>query len=231
MIYLWHILIQKKFKKDETILYLFKKYLKDHKKSDALFEKFTNEHGNDLSNLNYDILCKSNDHHHHLSKKHSRHQHKKESMKNPSMKNPSMKKDISNKKESFNVLMNKKLVEESPIKKRSSFYKKQGLLKEAAKSYNAKNPFSHNFEVFDKLEKSMDEIDLVYGNDAEANYNDSYFKDQSEISEEPNENSSNDSKKIMKMKKVLKIQFIMKLFQKVLLQVLLLKKMMKKIKN
>ena len=195
MIYLWHILIQKKFKKDETILYLFKKYLKDHKKSDALFEKFTNEHGNDLSNLNYDILCKSNDHHHHLSKKHSRHQNKKESMKNPSMKNPSMKKDISNKKESFNVLMNKKLVEESPIKKRSSFYKKQGLLKEAAKSYNAKNPFSHNFEVFDKLEKSMDEIDLVYANDAEANYNDSYFKDQSEISEEPNENSSNDSKK------------------------------------
>ena len=193
MIYLWHILIQKKFKKDETILYLFKKYLKDHKKSDELFEKFTNEHGNDLSNLNYDVLCKFDGHH--ILKKHSRHHNKKDSMKNPSMKNPSMKKNIhSNKKESFNVLMNKQIIESS-IKKRSSFYKKSGILQEAAKSYNMKNPFSHNFEVFDKLEKSMDEIDLVHGNDAEANYNDSYFKDQSEISEEPNENSSTESKK------------------------------------
>ena len=193
MIYLWHILIQKKFKKDETILYLFKKYLKDHKKSDELFEKFTNEHGNDLSNLNYDVLCKFDGHH--ILKKHSKHHNKKDSMKNPSMKNPSMKKNIhSNKKESFNVLMNKQIIE-SPIKKRSSFYKKSGILQEAAKSYNMKNPFSHNFEVFDKLEKSMDEIDLVHGNDAEANYNDSYFKDQSEISEEPNENSSTESKK------------------------------------
>ena len=193
MIYLWHILIQKKFKKDETILYLFKKYLKDHKKSDELFEKFTNEHGNDLSNLNYDVLCKFDGHH--ILKKHSKHHNKKDLMKNPSMKNPSMKKNIhSNKKESFNVLMNKQIIE-SPIKKRSSFYKKSGILQEAAKSYNMKNPFSHNFEVFDKLEKSMDEIDLVHGNDAEANYNDSYFKDQSEISEEPNENSSTESKK------------------------------------
>ena len=193
MIYLWHILIQKKFKKDETILYLFKKYLKDHKKSDELFEKFTNEHGNDLSNLNYDVLCKFDGHH--ILKKHSRHHNKKDSMKNPSMKNPSMKKNIhSNKKESFNVLMNKQIIE-SPIKKRSSFYKKSRILQEAAKSYNMKNPFSHNFQVFDKLEKSMDEIDLVHGKDAEANYNDSYFKDQSEISEEPNENSSTESKK------------------------------------
>ena len=193
MIYLWHILIQKKFKKDETILYMFKKYLKDHKKSDELFEKFTNEHGNDLSNLNYDVLCKFDGHH--IIKKHSKHHNKKDSMKNPSMKNPSMKKNIhSNKKESFNVLMNKQIIE-SPIKKHSSFYKKSGILQEAAKSYNMKNPFSHNFEVFDKLEKSMDEIDLVHGNDAEANYNDSYFKDQSEISEEPNENSSTESKK------------------------------------
>ena len=54
MIYLWHVLVDKFFKKDYTILYLFNKYLKDKKKAEELFEKFTKEHGEDMKQVSYE---------------------------------------------------------------------------------------------------------------------------------------------------------------------------------
>lgn len=54
MIYLWHDLIDKLFKKDYTILYLFTKYLKDQKKANELFEAFEKEHREDMKKVAYD---------------------------------------------------------------------------------------------------------------------------------------------------------------------------------
>jgi hypothetical protein len=103
-------------------------------------------------------------------------------------------KKLSTKKESFNNIMNKQTLGKESIKKKSSIYKKRDILNEGRKSYIAKNPFALNFDEINKLEKSMDNNDLVYANDAESNFNDSYFQDQSEISEAQNENSSIDKK-------------------------------------
>ena len=69
MIYLWHDLIDQLFKKDYTILYLFKKYIKDEKKALEMFEQFEKEHREDMKGIVYEPQ-ESHHHHHHHHHKH-----------------------------------------------------------------------------------------------------------------------------------------------------------------
>ena len=129
MIYLWHILVEKFFKKDDTILYLFNKYLKDKKKALILFEKFQKEHGDDMKGLTYD---KIEDHRHHHHKHHPYEVHKN--------------------------------TEQQPIAEGD-------IVIEDVKGFENENNNPAGTAV---------------------NHNDSYFDDQSSISENSNENELND---------------------------------------